>query len=192
MTDDLPGAAQVDAYLAAVASPQRETLEALRATLRRLLPHAEECLKYGMPTLALDGKGVAGYAAFKDHCGFYPMSGTVTDAAGDTVARYAKSKGGFRFGVDERLPVTVLRRLIALRLAEIAAVENGKRSEYYSDGRLKAVGPMKDGLLHGRWKWYREDGSLMRIGQFAKGEKTGAWTTYDRSGAVVKTEKLGA
>ncbi len=86
--------------------------------------------------------------------------------------------------------MTVLRRLIALRLAEIAAVENGKRSEYYGDGRLKAVGPMKDGLLHGRWKWYREDGSLMRTGQFAGGERTGVWTTYDRSGAAVKTEKL--
>ncbi len=86
-----------------------------------MLPDATEDLKYGMPTFLVDGKGVAAYAAFKAHCGYFPMSSNVLDAAGDAVAKYAVSKGGLRFAVDKPLPVTLIRKLVKLRLAEIAA-----------------------------------------------------------------------
>lgn len=181
------GPEPIDRYLAGVAQPQRDTLAALRATLQSILPHAEECLKYGMPALALDGKGVAGYAAFADHCSYFPMSGSVLDAAGPAVARFTVSKGGLQFPVDRPPPVGLLRTLVKLRLAEIAAVENGKRNEYYPDGQRKASGSMKDGELHGHWTWYRQDGSVSRTGRFAHGERTGTWETWDRDGNLVKT-----
>ena len=116
-----PGSAAVDAYLRSAPSPQRETLEAVRATLRQTLPHAEECMKYAMPAFALDGHGVAGYAAFKSHCGYFPMSSGVLGAAGDAVANYKVSKGGLQFAIDKPLPVGLIRKLVKLRLAEIAA-----------------------------------------------------------------------
>ena len=184
-----PGSAAVDAYLRSAPSPQRETLESLRATLRKLLPHAEEAVKYGLPSFELDGHGVAGYGAFKTHCSYFPMSGSVLDAAGDAIARYETSKGGLRFPADEPLPVSLVRKLVKLRLAEFDAVTDGARRAYYSDGRLKAAGRMKDGQLHGAWKWYRQDGSLMRAGSFKHGAKTGTWQTYDRDGAVVRTQR---
>ena len=43
------------------------------------------------------------------------------EAAGDAVAKYPMSKGGLRFAVDKPLPVTLIRKLVKLRLAEIAA-----------------------------------------------------------------------
>jgi uncharacterized protein YdhG (YjbR/CyaY superfamily) len=184
-----PGSAAVDAYLGSAPSPQRETLESLRATLRTLLPHAEECMKYGMPAFALDGQGVAGYAAFKAHCSYFPMSGSVLVAAGDAIGRHETSKGGLRFAIDKPLPVALVRKLVKLRLAEFDAVTNGARRTYYPDGRLKAAGRMKDGQLHGAWKWYRQDGSLMRTGSFKDGAKTGTWQTYDRDSAVVRTQR---
>lgn len=125
------GPALVDQYLAAVDSPQRETLTALRKTLRSIIPYADEGLKYAMPAFILDGKGVAGYDAFKAHCSYFPMSGTVLDRADDAIARYPRSKGGIRFGVDEKLPVGVVRLLVKLRLEEIADVSNGQRRMYY-------------------------------------------------------------
>lgn len=73
-----------------------------------------------MPAMVLDGTGVAGYATFRDHCGYFPLSGKVLEAAGDAVAGYRHSKGGIRFGFDERLPVALVRRLVELRLAELA------------------------------------------------------------------------
>ncbi len=183
-----PGSAAVDAYLRSAPSPQRETLEAVRATLRQTLPHAEECMKYAMPAFALDGHGVAGYAAFKSHCGYFPMSSSVLAAAGDAIAKYETSKGGLRFPVDEPLPAPLVRRLVKLRLAEFDAVADGARRVYYPAGRVKAAGRMKQGQLHGAWKWYRKDGSLMRTGSFKNGEKTGTWQTYDRDGSPVRTQ----
>ncbi len=184
-----PGTTAVEAYLASVPSPQRETLETVRATLRRLLPHAEECMKYAMPAFVLDGHGVAAYAAFKAHCGYFPMSSTVLVAAGDAIDKYETSKGGLRFPIDEPLPVPLVRRLVKLRLAEFDAVTDGPRRAYYPDGRLKAAGRMKDGELHGAWKWYRQDGSLMRTGHFKEGVKSGTWQSFDRDGAVVRTQR---
>jgi len=184
-----PGSSAVDAYLRSTPSPQRETLESVRATLRTLLPHAEECMKYAMPAFALDGHGVAGYAAFKAHCGYFPMSSGVLVAAGDAIGKYETSKGGLRFPSDKPLPVSVVRRLVKLRLAEFDAVNNGARRAYYPDGRLKAAGRMKDGQLHGAWKWYRQDGTLMRTGSFKNGAKTGTWQTYDSDGVVVRTQR---
>lgn len=185
-----PGEVAVDAYLATVPQPQGATLEALRQTLRTILPHADEAMKYGMPALLLDGKGVAGYGAFKDHNSYFPMSSEVIGAAGSALDRYQTSKGGIRFGVDERLPVALVRRLVTLRLTEIASVENGRRREYYPDGQLKAVGPMKDGQLNGKWKWFRRDGTLMRTGQFSHGDQVGTWTTWDGDGNAIKTTRF--
>ena len=184
-----PGIAAVEEYLRSVPSPQRETLESLRATLRTLLPHAEERMKYAMPAFTLDENGVAAYASFKAHCGYFPMSSTVLVAAGDTISKYETSKGGLRFPIDQPLPVSVVRRLVKLRLAEFDAVTNGARRAYYPDGRLKAAGRMKDGKLHGSWKWYRQDGSLLRTGSFKNGEKAGTWQSYDRDGSPVATQR---
>ena len=184
------GAEQVNTYLSQVGSPQRETLEALRESIRTIIPFAEEGMKYGMPAFILDGKGVAGYAAFKGHCSYFPMSGSVLESAGDLVANYEISKGGLRFSTDGRLPIGLLRKLIKMRMEEIAAVENGRRRVYYPDGRLKAAGQMKDGQLHGQWKWYRNDGTLMRTGTFALGEQTGTWTTWERDGSESKTTRF--
>jgi uncharacterized protein YdhG (YjbR/CyaY superfamily) len=179
----------VDAYLANLAPHQRDALTVVRATLRTVLPRADECIKYGMPAVALDGKGIAGYAAFKEHWSYFPMSGSVLEVAGDVVSRYQRTttNGGLKLGFGERLPVSVVRRLVKLRMAELGDVENGRRTEYYNDGQRKAVGPMRDGQMHGNWKWFRQDGTLMRSGQFASGAKVGTWTTFDRSGAPTKT-----
>ncbi len=86
-----------------------------------MLPDATEDLKYGMPTFLVDGKGVAAYASFKAHCGYFPMSSGVLGAAGDAVAKYKVSKGGLQFAIDKPLPVGLIRKLVKLRLAEIAA-----------------------------------------------------------------------
>jgi len=176
----------VDRYLDGAPAPQRETLGDLRATLGSVLPHGVEMMKYGMPAITLDGVGVAGYGAFRDHCSYFPMSGAVIEAAGERLSGYRTSKGAIQFGVDERLPVGLVRHLVRLRLAEIADVEDGRRREYHSDGRLKAVGAMRGGAMHGAWEWFRKDGTLMRTGRFTEGNRVGTWTTWDREGTVVK------
>ncbi len=119
MADATDGSALVDEYLSGVPEPQRSTLTALRSTLRRVLPQAEECIKYGMPAFAIGGHGVAGFASAKQHCGYYPFSSSVLTAAGDAVDGYRTTKGALQFPVDEPLPDGLVRTLVGLRLAEL-------------------------------------------------------------------------
>ncbi|MFP3913232.1 MAG: iron chaperone [Actinomycetota bacterium] len=105
----------VDEYLDAAPEPQRTTLRALRLTLRRLLPGAEETISYGMPAFMLKGKAVAGYAYFRGHCSYFPHSGSVLEEAADDLSAYEWSKGTLRFPIGESLPEPLVRRLVEVR-----------------------------------------------------------------------------
>lgn len=185
------GADEVDAYLAAVPETPRATLESTRSTLHRLLPRAVDAMKYGMPAVLVDGNAVAGYAAFKEHCGYYPMSGAVIERAAEHLGAYATSKGGLQFPLDRALPVGLVRRLVRLRLDELGEVTNGVRREYFDDGTIKAEGRMRKGELDGPWHWFRKDGTPLRSGSFRLGERVGTWTTFDADGHPAKVTELG-
>jgi uncharacterized protein YdhG (YjbR/CyaY superfamily) len=66
---------EVDAYLAGLEEPKRSTLEALRRSIRVVVPDAEEGTSYGMPAFRVEGEVVAGFAAFKNHLAYLPHSG---------------------------------------------------------------------------------------------------------------------
>ena len=121
MTDNV-----IDAHLAALPQPQRNTLAALRDTLRGLLPGAEECLSYGMPCFKVDGKAVAGFDGYKAHCSYFPHSGNiVVRVSGIPAWCTAASKGTLQFPVDRPLPTELVEKLVKARQAEIA--EKGAR-----------------------------------------------------------------
>jgi Domain of unknown function (DU1801) len=52
----------------------------LRQYIRDALPDVEECISYGMPAFKVDGKTVAGFAAFKNHLSHLPHSDSVLPA----------------------------------------------------------------------------------------------------------------
>ena len=186
---------EVSAYVDAQPEPQRTTLTTMRAMIDALLPHAEECLAYGMPSWRVDGTAVAGIAGAAAHCAFFPHSGTVLDRPelADRLAGYDLAKGTVRFAVDRPLPKPLVRAVIAARLAEVSATlgSKGVRRDFYPDGRLKAKGGVQDGELHGAWRWWRADGSLLRSGSFDRGRQVGEWTTYDRDSQPVKVTSFG-
>ena len=110
----------IEAHLAALPQPQRDTLTSLLATLRELLPDAEECISYNMPCFKVDGVAVAGFDGFKQHCSYFPHSGNVVSQLRDvpswcTVA----TKGTLQFPVDRPLPKALVRELVRVRRREI-------------------------------------------------------------------------
>jgi uncharacterized protein YdhG (YjbR/CyaY superfamily) len=110
----------VDGYLDGAPEPHRTTLASLRMTVASLLPNAEQCISYGVPTFKVDGKAVAGFGYYRKHCAYFPMSGSVTTALAAELSEYRTSKGSVHFAVDEPLPAGVVGHLIEARLAEIA------------------------------------------------------------------------
>ena len=109
----------VDEYLEAAPEPQRSTLAALRATLRSLLPDAEEGMSYGVPAFKIGGVAIAGYAYHKAHCGYYPHSEAVLAELAEELAEYDWSAGTLRFPLDRTLPEPLVALLVERRLAEI-------------------------------------------------------------------------
>lgn len=190
-TDGANGARLIDDHLAALGSPQRETLSALRKTLRSILPHADEAIKYGMPCFVIRGKGVAGYEGFKGHCSYFPMSGSVLEQVPGIPTGWATTKGTMQFPIDKPPAVALVRRLVKARLAEISDVRDGLRLDFFADGSIKAEGSMRSGELHGAWRWYRRDGSVMRSGRFRDGDQIGLWETYSPDGKLVKATTFG-
>jgi uncharacterized protein YdhG (YjbR/CyaY superfamily) len=111
-------AEEIDDYLRGVEEPKQSTLQALRRTILDVIPDAEQGISYGMPAFRMQGKTVAGFAAFKDHLSYLPHSGTVLGQLADDLAGYTMTKGSLHFPVDRPLPQAVVRRLIAVRLSE--------------------------------------------------------------------------
>jgi uncharacterized protein YdhG (YjbR/CyaY superfamily) len=117
----------IDAHLATLPQPQRDTLTALRATLRDLLPDAEECLSYSLPCFKVGGVAVAGFGGFQRHCSYFPHSGSVVAKISGIPAWCTITKGTLRFPVDRPLPDALVRKLVEARLAEIAANDAERR-----------------------------------------------------------------
>jgi len=113
-------AAEVDAYLAGVAEPKRSTLEAVRRSILAVVPDADEGISYGTPAFRVDGKVVAGLAAFTNHLAYLPHSGSVLADLGDHLAGYECTRGSLHFAIDEPLPDDLVRRLVEAKLAQLA------------------------------------------------------------------------
>ncbi len=109
----------VDEYLDGAPEPQRSTLRSIRATLREILPEAKETISHAMPAFTVNSKAVAGYAYFKNHCSYFPHSGSVLPELAADLAGYKWSKGTLQFPVDEPLPQPLVRRLVAVRLEQL-------------------------------------------------------------------------
>ena len=111
---------EIDEYLANLDEPKRTTLQQLRQTIRSVLPQAEEGISYGLPAFRLQGKVIAGFAAFKNHLSYLPHSGSVFAEMPDDVAGYVTSKGALQFPIDRPLPKALVKKLITIRLKQVS------------------------------------------------------------------------
>ncbi len=64
------------------------------------------------------GWTVAGFAAFKSHLSYLPFSGSVLGQLADDLDGYTMTKSSLHFRVDRPLPKALVKKLIAVRLAD--------------------------------------------------------------------------
>jgi uncharacterized protein YdhG (YjbR/CyaY superfamily) len=112
-------AEEVDQYLRGVDPPKRTTLEAVRRTILKVIPGAEECISYRIPAFRVDGKVAAGIAAFERHLSYLPFSGSVLGKLADELEGYTMTKSSLHFSLDRPLPKSLVHSLIEVRLAEV-------------------------------------------------------------------------
>ena len=111
----------VEAYFAGLSADARAELQRLRETIAAAAPDAEEGITYSMPGFLLGGRGFVAYAAFKDHYSFFPMSSRAVEAHRAELGALVTGKGTISFEYGRRLPVTLVKKVVKTRLAEVAA-----------------------------------------------------------------------
>lgn len=120
-----PDAETVDGYIAAARPDVRPLLEAIRATIRKAVPKAEERISYKMPAFFLDG-AVVYYAAFKHHIGLYPP--VSDESLKPLLEEYAGPKGNLKFPLSEPIPHALIGKIVKARLREMAARKAARKS----------------------------------------------------------------
>jgi uncharacterized protein YdhG (YjbR/CyaY superfamily) len=111
-------ATDIDGYLRALDEPKRSTLEQMRRRILDVVPKSEQCLSYSAPAFKVQGKTIAGLAAFKNHLSYLPHSGSVLGQLQDELGRYEQTKSALHFAIDEPLPGHLVRRLILVKMRE--------------------------------------------------------------------------
>jgi uncharacterized protein YdhG (YjbR/CyaY superfamily) len=117
----------IDDYLAGLDPERRKALSTLRERILSIIPDAEECISYSMPAFRLHGKVVAGFLATKPGASYFPFSGTTLDSVAGLLTGYSRTKSGLHFDLARGVPVTLLRKLIQARLAELGPVNSAKK-----------------------------------------------------------------
>ncbi len=110
------GFASIDDYIATFPANTQALLQTLRATVKAAAPAAAEKISYQMPTFALKGNLVH-FAAYPHHIGFYPTPSGIETFA-EELAIYKSAKGSVQFPLDKPLPLDLISRIVAFRVAE--------------------------------------------------------------------------
>lgn len=106
----------VDQYIKNFPDSTVKLLQEVRNTIRKLVPEAEETIKYGIPTFMYHGNLVH-YAGYKNHIGFYPGASGI-EAFKDKFKQYEWSKGAVQFPLDKPMPLKLIAQIVQYRIQQ--------------------------------------------------------------------------
>ncbi len=119
--------ASVNAYIAAAPKAARPQLRQLRRIIKAVAPKAEEKISYQMPYYGSFGR-LAYFAAFRNHVSFFAMMSRATRRKyARQLQRYQTGKATLQFSFGAKIPVTLVRTLVTIRVKENEAKARTKR-----------------------------------------------------------------
>jgi len=118
-------ATTIDEYIGEFPEQVQELLQQVRNAIRDAAPKAEEAIKYGIPTFVYHGNLVH-FGGFKNHIGFYPAPQGLREFQKE-LSKYKGSKGAVQFPLDEKMPLTLIKKITKFRV---------KKNEEAAKGRI--------------------------------------------------------
>ena len=106
----------IDEYIASYPEDVQQVVNKVREAIKSAAPAAEERITYNMPGYYLDGFLVS-FAVWKNHIGFYPRTDGML-AALPELSGYKGTKGSVHFPLDRPMDYDLIRRMVAVRVAE--------------------------------------------------------------------------
>lgn len=109
--------ATIDDYVSSFPADVQLILQQIRQTVHDVVPTADESISYQMPTMTVDGRLLIHFAAWKNYISLYPTP-TGDQAFEEEIAPYRAAKSTVRFPLRKPIPDDLIRRLVALRVAQ--------------------------------------------------------------------------
>ncbi|HXB44903.1 MAG TPA: DUF1801 domain-containing protein [Puia sp.] len=107
----------IDSYIANQPEKVRIVLEKLRWVIKKAAPEAEELISYSIPAFKYHGMLVY-FAAFKDHCSFFPGNAGLVQSMQDELKIYKTAKGTIQFTVEKPLPAVLVTKIVKARVQQ--------------------------------------------------------------------------
>ena len=112
-------ATSIDDYIAEYPAETQQKLQQVRAAIKETAPDAVETISYAIPTFDLNKKHLVHFAGYATHVGFYPSPSGMEAFEAD-FQPYKRAKGSVQFPLDQPLPLDLIRRVVAFRVAEVS------------------------------------------------------------------------
>lgn len=111
MSINKPKYESVDEYISKAPADIQDVLQAIRKTIRKAVPGAEEMIRYDMPSYHLNGKPLIHFAMQKKHITIHP--GTITvKVFMDKLDEYTCTKGGIQFPNGRPVPYDLIGEIV--------------------------------------------------------------------------------
>src|SRR5882724_5823574 len=105
--------AEVDSYLSSFPPATKAVLEEVRRRLHETVGDAGEAIRYGIPTLTVDGRSVLHFAGWKQHISLYPVP-EGDEAFERDIAPYRSGASTAKFLLSEPISYDVIERWATL------------------------------------------------------------------------------
>lgn len=122
------GKQAVDSYIAAFPASTQKLLKQMRRAVHAAAPGVSEKIAYQVPTFQLAGKNLVHFAGYEKHIGFYPGPSAIAAFAADLVG-LKQAKGSVQFPIGQPLPLELVGRMVAFRVAEQSATAHGRTAK---------------------------------------------------------------
>jgi uncharacterized protein YdhG (YjbR/CyaY superfamily) len=109
----------IDVYVEQFPTATQKQLNKLRNIIKSTAPAAEEMISYKMPAYKLHGMLVY-FAGYKAHVGFYPTPSGIKNFL-PKLKGYKCSKAAVQFPIDQPLPQSLIKEIVAFRIKENAS-----------------------------------------------------------------------
>lgn len=107
---------EINKYISSFPEKTQSLLKQVYSTIKKVIPEADECIKYMMPTFVLNGNLVH-FAGYKNHIGFYPAPSGINAFKNELIG-YNCSKGAIQFPLNKPLPLVLIVKIVRFRVKE--------------------------------------------------------------------------
>jgi len=101
----------IDEYIANFPQEVQVILEKIRSIAKKHMLSGVEAIRYGIPTIQVDGKNVVHFGGYPHHVAIYPASDGMIEVIPE-LSRYRTGKGTLQFKLNETMPYSLITKAI--------------------------------------------------------------------------------